>query len=178
LDLPIDEALVLVAGRIDRRKGIDLILSTFELLSLGTRCPVLVVAGTIEPAVLQDSRLRALESLGKLWMRNEYISTSDFASLLCSADVVLVIRDGDEGPSGVLAQAAACGRVVVTAGSSVLADAVVRHGLGVAAGASPEALARGIELALGDLDRLEERLKTAQSTLLDSERQFAHALLA
>ena len=142
LGLPAYEALVLVTGSIDRRKGLDLILAAFELLSRRTSCPLLVIAGVVEPEFLQDSRLRGLQLVDRLWMRNEYITPSDFRSLLCSADVLLVIRESDI-PSGVLAQAAACGRVVVTVGPSAAADAVMRHRLGVVAATSPAALSLG-----------------------------------
>jgi hypothetical protein len=77
----------------------------------------------------------------------------------------------------VLAQAAACGRVVITVGPSLVADTVMRHGLGVVAAASPEALARGIEQALADQEQLEEAVKPAQKTQLDAGLQFTRALL-
>jgi glycosyltransferase involved in cell wall biosynthesis len=177
LGLPVHEALVLVTGVIDRRKGFDLILQAFELLSRTASCPLLVVAGVVEPEFLQDSRLRDLQCVGRLWMRNEYITTSDFRSLLYSADALLVIREDDGLQSGVLAQAAACGRVVVTVGPCAVADTVRRHGLGVVAATSPEALARGIQQALADQERLEDAVKPAQKTQLDVGSQFTRALL-
>lgn len=177
LGLPVHEALVLVTGSIDRRKGFDLILAAFELLSRRASCPLLVVAGVVEPEFLRDPRLQDLQSVGRLWMRNEYINTSDFRSLLCAADVLVVIRERYEPLSGVLAQAAACGRVVVTVGPSAVADTVARHELGVVVGTSAEALARGIERALADQARLEEAVKPAQETQMNIETHFTRALL-
>ncbi len=177
LGLPVKESLVVVIGGIDRRKGFDVILAAFEVLSRSAGCPLLVVAGRVESEFLQDPRLRSLQAADRLWMRNEYITTSDFRSLLCSADVLLVIRDRYEELSGVLAQAAICGRIVVTIGPSLIADTVTRHRLGVVAGASPEALASGIEQALADQEQLEEAVKPAQKSQMDVEIDFTRALL-
>lgn len=173
LGLDAQRQTVLVAGHINRRKGTSRILDAFAHLT----GPLLVVAGDISPEFRNDARLLRLVREGKAEVRDGYATNEQLDALIIAADLVLVVREHDEGPSGLLAQAAIRGRAVVTTGARSLARTVKQHGLGVSTDPEPRNLARGIVEALERQEALEQTAGRAGRVLQGSEAEFARALL-
>lgn len=123
--VPRGRPIVLTWGLLGRGKGIEWGIEAIAALQDLDPAPVYVVAGQTHPRVLAhegeayrrrlESRARALGVEGDVVFDNDYLDAERLHRLVHAADVVLLPYDSrDQVTSGVLSEAVAAGRPVVS----------------------------------------------------------------
>jgi glycosyltransferase involved in cell wall biosynthesis len=157
LSIPADSPVVAAAGRLERRKGFDVLIPAFA----ATARAHLVIAGDGP----DEGALRAQAAAMGLAERVHWLGfRQDMENILLGADV-FALPSRREGMANVMLEAMAAGCLVVATGISGVAEALGAHAGRPAAGwvapvDDPAALAKGLEEALGALGHApgEERL--------------------
>jgi glycosyltransferase involved in cell wall biosynthesis len=129
LNIPTDKFVLLQYGIGTRRKGLHLAVRTALQLASTPRL-FLLCAGQIrnDPEILRG--IDQLERQGKARVLNRYVSDLEEQLAFCASDIVLLPYIKHFGSSGVLARAAAAGKMVIASDEGLLARRVREHGLG------------------------------------------------
>jgi glycosyltransferase involved in cell wall biosynthesis len=100
-------------GFFDHRKGVDLLLDAFQRARF--KRPVkLLLAGRVNDPILTRKLMEAgIVEGGKIQTVNRVLSTEEYAAALGEIDVLCLTYRSHVGPSGVYAQAAARGKIIV-----------------------------------------------------------------
>lgn len=150
--LALDESgrLIACVGRMDERKGIDLLIHAFmkagladsdRLLLMGTFMPEIndILAGEAKPLV--DS--------GRIIVVDGYVSDEQLALAIAAADLVAVTYRRHLGSASILIRAAAQKRPVITSDRGFLGETCARFALGTACEVrDTDALARALRETL------------------------------
>ena len=121
LDLPPDRRLVGIFGVISERKHADMIWEALQQRGLEAD---LVLAGGLTDGVAAWAARVEPTSLGRLIVRNEFLSNGALDQYVAAVDVVPLAITLN-GPSGIMGKALAAEVPVVTAGSEVRARELV-----------------------------------------------------
>jgi glycosyltransferase involved in cell wall biosynthesis len=175
MQLPADRCIVGIIGNLSEHKAIGLALAAWaRVTDRAEHPPLLVVAGRATPAIqtlLETGETARLVAEGKLEVREGYMSDHDLDALLVAVDAVLLPYTY-EASSGTLNRVVQTDTAVIAAGSSTVARAVVREGLGITCALTIEGLVAGIAtLAAGPIRR-----SSATAASGDTERAWAQAL--
>lgn len=131
LGLPADARLVGMVGRLDRRKGADLLIEAFLQAETGPN-DMLLLWGPCGNDI--DSQLRALESRqdlkGRVLLRNEVLDDARFLDAISALDLLALPYRRIVGSSSIVIRAAAAGRPVLTTGSGWAERVMSRFNLG------------------------------------------------
>ena len=153
LGLPEGGRWVGCVGRLDRRKGIDLLLAAFAEADRAGRVGPddrMLLMGRADPevAALLAGPHRRLVEAGRVVVVDRYVSEAELEWGVCALDVVATFYPRHVGSSGVVVRAAAAGRATLGSDYGWIGYAVGRFGLGRTCrpGDAPAAAA-----ALGDL---------------------------
>jgi glycosyltransferase involved in cell wall biosynthesis len=140
LGLPKDKQVLLFIGPSDKRKGIQELLSAFEQNvaedSEFRSRTALVVAGTVLPeskelVCTSISRCQLLYPGSTIVLHDRILSDQEFVDFIHASDVVCIPYVGFVGTSGILIQAAAAGRPVLSSDFGLVGQMVLRFHLGV-----------------------------------------------
>lgn len=101
-------------GGLDRRKGVDLLIDAFMRGDFKSK-PRLLLAGQIIDSSILEKVASAQKLFGseRVIHLNKYLSNEDYFASLLKMDVVCLPYRKHIGPSGVFAQAASAGKVVI-----------------------------------------------------------------
>jgi len=140
-NLPTDKKIFLFYGTGNRRKGLDLLLETFESdlpESLHLFC-----VGAINPEDRILKRMNQLKASGRLTFQDRYISVHEEKLAFSACDVVVLPYRSHYGSSGLLPRAAQAMKPVISSDYGLLGQRVRDHGLGhVFKNEDPEDLTR------------------------------------
>ena len=160
LGLPVDVPVVGIAARLERVKGVDIALRALAALP-GVR---LAVAGSgSERANLQALAVELGIAARIRWLGH----VDDTATLYQAADVVCLPSRAEGLPLAAL-EAQACGRRVVASRVGGVPAALDPASGVLVEAENPEALARGLRLALREPERGEPRTFVARTASLDA----------
>lgn len=169
-----DDAVVLALQRMERRKGVDILLEAVARVVRPGRRLVVVLAGDgRERAALarQATRLGLDEAVHFVGT----VSEEDKRGLLAMADLV-VLASRHEGQGIVIAESAASGTPVVATDRGGTIDMIDHGRTGALVPAEdPDALARALTAALADPDRLQRWGEAARAK---AERELSLAVTA
>lgn len=146
-------ALVVMAGTLDDRKGVHLLLRALATLDAPAVAQTAVLlAGRVavddRPAFERDLAAARAGGLPVL-LHDDYLSPGALAALVAAADLLVLPYDRHVGSSGFLVRAAAAGTPVLTQRYGWMGHAVRTHGLGwTASPAHPETFAEALVGAL------------------------------
>lgn len=132
LGLPLDRQLVLVYGRITKRKGVVELLNAMVDPSFPVTTDVLL-AGKITQEVkdvLAAPSIRVLEQQRRVMRLDRFIEAGEEKLLFAAANVIWLGYRGHYTASGVLVQACAAGRPVIACEEGILGWQTRRHNLG------------------------------------------------
>ena len=135
LSLPEGGRYVGCVGRLDRRKGIDLLLAAFAAADRAGRIGPgdrLLLMGRAEPqiAALLAGEHAALVAAGRIVVIDRYVDEAELEAGVCALDVVATLYPQHIGSSGVVVRAAAAGRATLGSDYGWVGMAVDRFGLG------------------------------------------------
>lgn len=160
---PSDEERVLFFGDWRKIKGLDVLMSAFDIVARNRPLARLTIAGTPAPSDFDDSALRrwAAERVDAVTLIDQYVPVEDVRDVFASARVVCTpYLAGFQ--SGVVHLAMTMGRAVVTSDVGDLPAAVGEDGGVVVPAGDAAALAAALELVLADrelADRMGEVLR-------------------
>jgi glycosyltransferase involved in cell wall biosynthesis len=158
LGLPADRCILAFLGATDPRKGIFELLGAFERLL--TTHPefrsevVLLIAGTVTPETATEvygsiARIRSLAGLESVCVINRLLTDEEFASFTVASDIVATPYTDFVGTSGVMMNAAAAGRPVLTTETGVVGELTRRYQLGYCCDTkNPEALTSALAASI------------------------------
>ncbi len=170
LGLPADGPVVGIAARLEPVKGVDIALRALALLP-GVR---LAVAGSGS----ERDNLRALAAELGVCARIRWLGHLDDTALLYQAADVVCLPSRAEGLPLAALEAQACGRRVVASRVGGVPTALDPASGTLVEAENPEALARGLRLALGDPDSGEPRDFVARTASLDAmEAAYSNLML-
>lgn len=163
LNIPTDKFVLLQYGIGTRRKGLHLAVRTALDLASTTGL-FLLCAGQIrnDPEILRG--LDQLKRQGRAHVLNRYVSDLEEQLAFCASDVVLLPYVRHFGSSGVLARAAAAGKMIIASDEGLVARRVREHGLGW--------LFRS-----GNVKELKISVKKAMTLSAEEMARFRHAAL-
>jgi glycosyltransferase involved in cell wall biosynthesis len=144
-----------------RRKGLHLILRAMQTDSVAARWHLLC-AGRIADDAEISRGLHRLADQGRATVLNRYVSKAEEQLCFAGSDVVLLPYVRHFGSSGVLALAAAAGKMVVASDEGLVARRVQERGLGLC-------------FPSGSTDGLREALRKAEATLAADPNAFCEA---
>ncbi len=163
LDIPTDRFVLLQYGIGTRRKGLHLVVRTVLDLASTPRLFLLCV-GQIRNDREILTGLDQLKRQGMARVLDRYVSDLEERLSFCASDVVLLPYVNHFGSSGVLARAAAAGKMVIASDEGLVARRVREHGLGW--------LFRS-----GNVKELQANVKNAMTLSAEEVAQFGHAAL-
>lgn len=158
-----------VAGWLDARKNIELVLAALSTVASRTGCAVgLLLAGRQDP-VITDQLTSVRPGNVEVTAINRHLTAAELDVAVESADCV-ILAHSNEGPSGILGKAAAAGTTVIAAGAKTLAADCRRLGPPAQwVELDKEALARAAEVVMSQ--------PSATPIRVASPADFAAALL-
>lgn len=177
--VPHDRYIFLVAGAIDRRKGIPAIVGAWCDPATTAANPVLVLAGK-RSSDLGEKTEQILDRLiraGNVYECNRYLEEPEFAAVVDVADFVLVVRDGDEGPSGLFGRALRAGKPLIVAGDEAMGFAIRRLGNGIVTRPDAQSIASAVREACARRNSLTAAAAEAASAMTNVNSAFANRLL-
>jgi len=181
LDLPEEEKVILYVGDFQRRKGMDVLFRSFDLLARKNPQVRLVLLGQIGDAGYPwfEGLLGSLPNADKIEMRGE-VDTDTLRDYYRSCDV-FAMPTYHEGSPRVVKEAMACGLPIVASGASGnLAIDQDGKSLVYASAREPEEYADLMNKVLNDSEfrqnRIEEGLKLVQNLSPDAVAQKYLAL--
>lgn len=162
--LPADPPLLLTWGLLGPGKGIEWAIDAFAQLDDLDPAPTYVVAGATHPKVLEHAGEAYREMLidradrsgagSRISFDDSYQDLESLTALIRSADLVILPYDSaDQVTSGVLVDAVAAGRPVVSTAFPHAVELLASGAGIVVAQRDPEALADAIRSVLSDPDR-------------------------
>jgi glycosyltransferase involved in cell wall biosynthesis len=129
LGISLDRRVLLSYGGAYRRKGLHLVVEALE--TSPTRAPLhLLSVGQHPKDVDVMTWLKQLAASGDATILDRYVSTEEEELCFCAADVVLLPYIHHFGSSGVLAQAATAGKMMLASDEQLIGRRVREHGLG------------------------------------------------
>lgn len=165
--------IVVVAGVLDRRKALDLVLPA------AAQCGFEVTLA----GVLDEQTRRLLETLGRqgslpvVRCSDRFISDRELDEAIAQGDLVSVVLRSESGSSGILGRSVALGRPVIAGGNQTVVEAVSRSGVGVCAhDLTISSVAAAMQEAWRDHPALLERVAAARDRV-DSGTRFYQALV-
>lgn len=138
---------MLFFGYIEERKGILPALDSLMLLPDGIKDTRLILAGIIDPELLEAITEKTALMIGKIEMiiLNRFITETELNTLFRHADLLLAPYLNHVGSSGLINLAAAYGKPVITQQSQLIGDLMARYGFGLTVNTSqPAEIARAI----------------------------------
>lgn len=164
LGLPAGRYVLLHYGIGDRRKGLHLTLQA--LLAEPPDSPLfLVCAGKMSQDKRVASKLTELERRGKVLILDRYVSSAEEKLCFCACDAVLLTYRRHFGSSGVLALAAAAGKMVIASDEGLVGRRVREHKL-------------GLLFSSGKVGELAQCLKQASWLPAEDRNRYREAVLA
>jgi glycosyltransferase involved in cell wall biosynthesis len=141
--------LIACVGRMDERKGIDLLIRAFMKASLASTDRLLLM-GTFMPEIKEilAGEAKPLVDSGRIIVVDGYVSDEQLALAIAAADLVAVTYRRHLGSASILIRAAAQKRPVITSDRGFLGETCARFGLGTAC-------------HIRDIDTLATALRTA-----------------
>lgn len=169
LNLPLECRIWSILGAIDPRKGTDLAVAAVSQLGADD---VLLIAGKIEhssEAEISSTAAVRLKQEGRLIVRRGYLSDEELV-LHTYASTALLLPYSTSMGSGILLLGAASGVPMMSAGETLVAEAISQYGLGRVAPFNAESFA--------DILRLEAANPTTPPMLpLPSDSTFFDSLV-
>lgn len=133
--LNLDESgrLVACVGRMDERKGIDLLIRSFMKADFASSDRLLLM-GTFMPEIkaILANEAKAFVDQGRIIVVDGYVSDEQLALAIAAADLVAVTYRRHLGSASILIRAAAQRRPVITSDRGFLGETCARFGLGTA----------------------------------------------
>jgi glycosyltransferase involved in cell wall biosynthesis len=133
--------MLLFPGSIARRKGIlEFLRALFQLVSeqgdFFSDQVVVVIAGRISSDIRElvlswVTRIRKISSEETIFVFDRFLADKEFVSFISASDVVCMPYIKFIGMSGVLVQAAACGKPVLAPEFGLIGELVRRYELGI-----------------------------------------------
>ncbi|HEX8877689.1 MAG TPA: glycosyltransferase [Phycisphaerales bacterium] len=125
--------LISCVGRMDERKGIDLLIRAFMQASLASTDRLLLM-GTFMPEIRQilAAEAKPLVDSGRIIVVDGYVSDEQLALAIAAADLVAVTYRRHLGSASILIRAAAQQRPVITSDRGFLGETCARFALGTA----------------------------------------------
>ncbi len=131
LNLPLDGRLVSCSGRLDARKGVDLLVRAFLSADLKAQ-DRLLLAGKASPSIrsLIDREYRKDVERGRLIVMDRYVSDEELALVNAASDVVSAPYPRHIGSASIVIRAAAAKRPVLGSDFGWIGHVVPRFDLG------------------------------------------------
>lgn len=150
LGLDASGRVIACVGRMDERKGIDLLIHAFMKADLAPSDRLLLM-GNCMPEIkrILQGEAKPLVDSGRIIVVDGYVSDEQLALALAAADLVAVTYRYHLGSSSILIRAAAQKRPVITSDRGFLGETCARFALGTACHVrDTDVLARGLRDAL------------------------------
>jgi glycosyltransferase involved in cell wall biosynthesis len=179
--IPTGGRYVAVAGLLDTRKGIDLLLEGFARAKLLADDRLLLVGRVVpEIADLIGRDYSALVSSGRLIVVDRYVTDFEVGCCFLAGDVVVVPHPRQVGSSGTLVRAAAAKRPLIASNYGWIGWVTRQFELGAAINVSdPTVFAEAIESALRESDEWRQHQKAARFCQYHTvKNQKAHWLVS
>ncbi len=131
LSIPENGKFIACLGRLDRRKGADLMIKAFAKASLGDNDRLLMF-GAMDPDIksMLENEYKVLVRRGQLIVIDRYLSQKELEAALCAADVICTPYPNHMTSSGFVVRAAALGKPVLAADVGWMGKIVPVFGLG------------------------------------------------
>ncbi|HDQ04304.1 MAG TPA: glycosyltransferase [Deltaproteobacteria bacterium] len=180
LDISSDKFVVLNYGIGTRRKGLHVIIRSLLDAPPPDRQLLLLCAGKVthDRGLLEG--LEELEKRGIAKVLNRYVSDEEEELCFCASDAVVLPYIKHFGSSGVLARAAAAGKLVIASDEGLLSKRVMTHHLGLLfRSGDSKSLQHSLEKAhiMKDAEISEYRAAALRYASLCSRESFRKAIL-
>lgn len=169
-----NRTIVLTSCRIDRRKGIDLVISAAKLVTDMIPKATFVIRGPVGDAKYFGELRRMISSLGlesRCFLSGEICRYEDLPGILSSAEV-FVHPSLDESLGLAIVEALACGIPVVATKVGGIPEIVANEQNGLLVEPNPQSIANAILRILRDTS-LRQRLRQGAGVFSESNREEA-----
>ncbi|MCS7142979.1 MAG: glycosyltransferase family 4 protein [Aigarchaeota archaeon] len=169
------EPELLFVGRLEREKGLDLLLRSFEIVaSRDDRVTLRIVgAGSLYPYLLRSVRSMGLSH--RVTVSGRWIPQEELVNIYNSSSIILCTSDYEGGPR-VLFEAAACGTPFVSTPVGLISEVCEDGSEGfIVRGRDPRIIAKKVLEALQDPD-LRDRMGEAGRRLVEGRFEWNSAI--
>jgi len=131
LDIPVDGRYIACLGRLDTRKGVDLLVRSYANANLKINDRLLLVGlATPEIKYILDTEVKHLVKEGRIIHINRYVSQEELEAGICAADVVCTPYPAHFISSGIVVRAAALGKYILASNVGWMGEVVPEFDLG------------------------------------------------
>ena len=181
LEIDSNRTVALIFGALTQRKGVPKLLEAIARLSPTSAqklCLLLIGESNIADALNQRIDALTQRLPVQIINRYEFVPDADVSAYFQLADVVLAPYQNHVGMSGILLQAAAAGKPVLSSNYGLMGELVNRYQLGIAVDSTqPVAIVQGLEAVLSTcLDSIGNRIQMQAFAEQNSANQFARTI--
>lgn len=179
LGIESNRRVLLLFGALTARKGIDQVLDAIPLLSPNLHQQLaIVMVGEASPSYQEHLETKIADLLRRypiqIVRHYAFVAEEEVPTYFQNADIVLATYQRHVGMSGILIQAAAVQKPVLSSDYGLMGELVKQYQLGLAVDTTqPEAIAAGIEQCLHSRDGIGDALKMQQFANQNSATQFS-----
>jgi glycosyltransferase involved in cell wall biosynthesis len=163
-----DDAFVVgLLGAINQRKNPGVIAEACAQAFDSTDGKLLVV-GKVEARARERIEAAGLNS-EQISLSDDYVSEQDLVTAASACNIIALLYDNAQSPSGILALACQVGALVLVPKNTPLADLAYRAGIGVPCSIDARSASNAIDKVIREKLRPEDRVRDAISKLSDND---------